>query len=108
MYSVAWCEFHGSLLERTVNVVIINSTVLPVPPPTPSSTPDAHTHRFTMDTPTAGFSNYGFSVVHTNCLSNFSHIHELGHNFGANHDAANAQTDHTYSYAYRKCTGEKP
>ena len=61
-----------------------------------------------MSSPTSGFSKYGFSVVHTNCLSNFSHTHELGHNFGANHDFDNAQTTHTYSFAYRKCDGDKP
>ncbi|CAM9859463.1 unnamed protein product, partial [Hapterophycus canaliculatus] len=63
---------------------------------------------FTMSSPTSGFAKYGFSVVHTNCLPNFSHIHELGHNCGANHDKENAVTSHSYSYAYRVCSGAKP
>ncbi|CAN0476998.1 unnamed protein product, partial [Laminaria digitata] len=39
-----------------------------------------------MQIPTSAFDQYGYSVVHTNCLPNFSHTHEVGHNLGANHD----------------------
>lgn len=61
-----------------------------------------------MQTPSSGFSKYGYSVVHTSCLSNFSHIHELGHNLGANHDNDNTETSHDYAHAYRFCEGENP
>lgn len=64
--------------------------------------------RFTMQTPTSGFDKYGYSVVHTNCLSNFSHIHEIGHNMGANHDKENSQSSHAYAHAHRYCDGSKP
>lgn len=76
------------------------------PQPTPLS---AHARlRFTMQTPTVAFAKYGYSVVHTNCLSNFSHIHEIGHNMGANHDKDNAGTGHAYAYAHRYCDGSTP
>ncbi|CAM9226026.1 unnamed protein product [Ectocarpus sp. 4 AP-2014] len=61
---------------------------------------------FTMGSPSSGFAQYGYSVVHTNCLSNFSHIHELGHNFGANHNKENVGGSggmDAYNYAYRNC-----
>ena len=58
-----------------------------------------------MQKPTAGFEKYAFSVVHTNCLSNFSHTHEAGHNLGANHDRTNSNSDHGYAYGYRYCEG---
>ena len=63
---------------------------------------------FTMGVPTTGFDMYGFSVVSTNCLSNLSHIHEVGHNFGAHHDRGNALSVNNYGYAYRKCDGDNP
>ncbi|CAN0514451.1 unnamed protein product, partial [Ectocarpus sp. 8 AP-2014] len=59
-----------------------------------------------MSSPSSGFAQYGYSVVHTNCLFNFSHIHELGHNFGANHNKENAGGGDgvdAYNYAYRNC-----
>ncbi len=50
------------------------------------------------------FSAYAYSVVHAHCLDNFSHIHELGHNFGANHDKRNAASSKSeYGFAYRTC-----
>lgn len=61
-----------------------------------------------MGVPTAAFSELGYSVVNVDCLSNFSHIHEIGHNLGANHDKANANSVHPYNYAYRQCTGLRP
>ncbi|CAM9482761.1 unnamed protein product [Ectocarpus fasciculatus] len=64
---------------------------------------------FTMGGPSSAFAPYGYSVVHTNCLSNFSHIHELGHNFGANHNKENvANSQLAYNFAYRNCDGVKP
>lgn len=61
---------------------------------------------FTMNVPTTAFDIYGISVVSMNCLSNLSHIHEIGHNFGANHDRENALSVNNYGYAYRECDGE--
>lgn len=58
-----------------------------------------------MQIPTSAFGQYGFSVVHTNCLTNFSHTHEVGHNLGANHDRTNSNSDHAYAYGYRYCEG---
>ena len=63
---------------------------------------------FSMGVPTTGFDMYGFSVVSIGCLSNLSHIHEIGHNFGANHDRANALSINNYGYAYRECDGNRP
>lgn len=64
-----------------------------------------------MGNPSSGFAQYGYSVVHTNCLSNFSHIHELGHNFGANHNKENVNVDNNsepkYNHAYRNCDGNQ-
>lgn len=61
-----------------------------------------------MQTPTAAFAKYGYSIVHTNCLTNFSHIHEIGHNMGANHNKENSRVSHEYAYAQRYCDGDKP
>eukprot|EP00904_Undaria_pinnatifida_P002945 jgi/Undpi1/12651/HiC_scaffold_6.g02319.m1 len=61
---------------------------------------------FSMRSPTAAFEKYGYSVVHTNCLVNFSHIHEIGHNLGANHDKVNSDVGHAYAYGFRHCQGK--
>ncbi|CAN0513178.1 unnamed protein product, partial [Laminaria digitata] len=70
---------------------------------TPKTNP--HLLRFTMKVPTAAFAPYGYSVVHTNCLVNFSHIHEIGHNLGANHDRINSDAVHDYAHGFRQCKG---
>lgn len=59
-----------------------------------------------MEEAKSSFEKYAYSVVHTNCLDNFSHIHELGHNFGANHDEDNAISPVAHGYAYRTCDDE--
>ena len=59
-----------------------------------------------MRSPSAAFGAFGYSVVHTNCLVNFSHIHEIGHNLGANHDRVNSDAEHAYAYGFRHCEGK--
>lgn len=61
-----------------------------------------------MKTPTAKFEDFGYSIVHVHCLLNLSHIHEIGHNLGANHDIASSATTHEYAHAERHCTGDDP
>jgi hypothetical protein len=56
---------------------------------------------YLMDRLSASFAAYAFSVVHHGCATGyFSFAHEIGHNQGANHDAAHADTASIYSYAY--------
>lgn len=43
-----------------------------------------------MDQPSLSFAPYAYSTIFPECLSMFSHIHEVGHNMGANHDSINA------------------
>ena len=48
---------------------------------------------YRMATLTPGFASSAFSVVHSSCATGYySFAHELGHNQGANHDAANANS----------------
>ncbi|CAM9893984.1 unnamed protein product, partial [Sphacelaria rigidula] len=61
-----------------------------------------------MDPPGSSFAKYAYSVVHINCINNFSHTHEVGHNMGANHDEGNSNAYHEYAYAYRRCIGNSP
>lgn len=42
---------------------------------------------------------YAFSVVFHGCMSAYTPIHELGHNFGAHHDTNNA-SNYYYSFGY--------
>ncbi len=42
---------------------------------------------------------YAFSVVSHGCMSAYTPIHELGHNFGAHHDTNNAY-NYEYSFGY--------
>ncbi|CAM9661323.1 unnamed protein product [Scytosiphon promiscuus] len=63
---------------------------------------------YVMAVPRAAFGTYGYSIVHVHCLMNFSHIHELGHNMGANHDRESSSTDHEYAHAQRYCSGNVP
>lgn len=56
-------------------------------------------YRMTTESPM--FSRWAFSVVNRNCATgNYSFGHELGHNMGCCHDAANPSTDPIYPYAY--------
>lgn len=65
-------------------------------------------NRFTMEESKSAFSRFAYSVVHINCLMNFSHTHEIGHNMGANHDRTHSDSKHNYAYAYRDCAGDNP
>ena len=55
------------------------------------------------------FAPYAFNVTRHDCaVGNFSFAHELGHNFGLEHDRANASgssPSRTYAYGYQDTTG---
>ncbi|CAM9855433.1 unnamed protein product [Hapterophycus canaliculatus] len=61
-----------------------------------------------MAVPRAAFGTYAYSIVHVHCLMNLSHIHELGHNMGANHNRESSATSHDYAHAQRYCSGDAP
>ncbi|CAM9964766.1 unnamed protein product, partial [Ectocarpus sp. 12 AP-2014] len=63
---------------------------------------------YVMATPRAAFEGFGYSIVHTHCLDNLSHIHEIGHNMGANHNREDTSSEHDYAHAQRYCTGDAP
>lgn len=52
-----------------------------------------------------GSDKYAFSVVNSGCLSSLSMAHELGHNFGDEHNKENAGSGarFAYSYGFRHC-----
>ncbi len=51
--------------------------------------------------------SFAFSVTESNCTSNFTFTHELGHNYGAAHDVANAgQAPYPYGYGYHHPRGD--
>lgn len=60
---------------------------------------------YVMGQPSVSFAPYGFSTVHTDCFSTYSHCHELMHNMGANHDAESAGgvVPGTSNYGHRYC-----
>lgn len=63
---------------------------------------------FLMTSPGASFAGSAFSVTRDDCaVGNFSFAHELGHNFGLEHDRANAGPIASYPYAfgYQDTTG---
>lgn len=59
--------------------------------------------------PSVAFETYAFSVVRYDCaVNNYSLAHELGHNFGLQHDRANAgtaQPSYPYAYGYQDPQG---
>jgi hypothetical protein len=58
---------------------------------------------YRMATLSASFQSSAFSVVHHGCATGYySFVHEIGHNQGAHHDAANASgAIYPYAYGYR-------
>ena len=60
---------------------------------------------YIMTTETSSFGQYAFSVTASNCLSNQTLAHELGHNQGNAHDRANSSNAgvYPYSYGFRRC-----
>jgi hypothetical protein len=58
---------------------------------------------YRMATLSASFQSSAFSVVHHSCATGYySFVHEIGHNQGAHHDAANASGAlYPYAYGYR-------
>ena len=57
---------------------------------------------YIMETVSGDFSASAFSVVKRSALTNgnYAMVHELGHNFGCQHDQANAAFQGAYPYAY--------
>ncbi|KAG5192055.1 hypothetical protein JKP88DRAFT_284721 [Tribonema minus] len=53
----------------------------------------------------SSFAPYGFSVVYSDCIVSYSHIHEIGHNMGCQHNAENSgdATMWSYGVGYRYC-----
>ena len=45
------------------------------------------------------------SVVYSGCINTYSHIHEIGHTMGLQHDRGNAValTDFSYGFGFRYC-----
>lgn len=62
--------------------------------------------RYVMQTPNSRFDAFAYSIVHVHCINNLSHIHEVGHNMGANHDRESTETSHDYAHAQRYCDGD--
>ncbi len=49
-----------------------------------------------------GYIGYGYNVVARGCISNYSFQHEVGHNFGSDHDIANGGSGlYAYSNGWR-------
>jgi peptidyl-Asp metalloendopeptidase len=56
---------------------------------------------YLMTSPGAGFAANAFSVTRDDCaVGNFSFAHELGHNFGLEHDRVNSGGVASYPYAF--------
>lgn len=60
---------------------------------------------YVMQSESAGFAGWAFSVTYSSCLSNQTLAHEIGHNQGDAHDRANSNVAGTfpYSYGHRRC-----
>jgi peptidyl-Asp metalloendopeptidase len=60
---------------------------------------------YVMTSVSTGFASAAFSVTASNCLSNQTLAHELGHNQGNMHDRANSSSRgaYDYSYGHRRC-----
>ena len=61
---------------------------------------------YVMTSVSTGFASAAFSVTASNCLTNQTLAHEIGHNQGNMHDRANSSNAgaYPYSYGHRRCT----
>lgn len=90
--------------------------ILPFLTPSPSPTnPTTHFpfpfplfNSFAMEKASSAFAPYAYSVVHTNCLTHFSHTRELGHNMGAHQDQQYSEASNAFAYGYQNCVGNMP
>lgn len=60
---------------------------------------------YVMQSASGGFASWAFSVTASDCLSNHTLAHEVGHNQGNAHDRASSNVAGVfdYSYGYRRC-----
>lgn len=51
------------------------------------------------------FAPYAYSVISSSCITQFSHLHEIGHNLGLDHNPENSGDYSTWEYGkgYRRC-----
>lgn len=68
----------------------------------PSTSPDACGMAFVMTLVSTAFAPSGYSVTDTNCISNLTFPHELGHNMGLRHDwyVDNGVTPFVYGHGH--------
>lgn len=62
-----------------------------------------------MSSASTSFAGYARSVVYGGCFATYSHVHELAHNMGCQHNEANAvqgSGDWPYGKGWRYCYGE--
>lgn len=57
-------------------------------------------YGYIMTQPSEAFESYGFVVCASECISNQTFAHELGHNMGCNHDVGNSSGATAYPYCY--------
>lgn len=58
---------------------------------------------YVMDSVSAGFAGWAFSVIQDSCVSSYTLAHELGHNMGSMHDRAEGGTGaYPYSFGHKE------
>jgi hypothetical protein len=61
-----------------------------------------------MTSPSHSFAQYAHSIVYGGCFSQYSHIHEMSHNMGCQHDRDHGGGSHwSYGYGWKYCDGPK-
>ncbi|KAG5175903.1 hypothetical protein JKP88DRAFT_283269 [Tribonema minus] len=58
-----------------------------------------------LSSASSSFASYGYSVVYSDCIASYSHIHEIGHNMGCQHNVENSGQTTVWPYGdgYRYC-----